>query len=236
MSLRPSPKRSRHSSQRLFIGVLCVLGLVLGACGIPTDDAPIAFQPEQPTPVDEATPTPIPDDTQLFPIYLIDNEGRVQQALRSLPLPLTITALVTELTEEPTEEESERLLVSLIPPETEFFSDPFSADGLAELDFVAGTSIDTLEGGQLTAALAQFVWTLTGSPSIEGVIIRIDGEDQSWPTDAADKATALRRADYDTFDPEFVEPTPTADAVPPSEDPPSEEEPTPVEETPDGGG
>lgn len=221
------------------------VGLLLAGCGIPVDDDPIAFVPEEPTAV-PATPTPLSSDTQFLPVYLVDANNRVQQAVRELPDPLTITSLVNELTEETTDEERELNLVSIVPSESAFFSDPFSADNIAELDFASGTSLDTLEGEQLTLALAQLVWTLTESPSIEQVIIRIDGNEQVWPTDEGDKSAPLTREDYDKFDPDFVEPTPTTDPQqsseeePPSEDPnttpqPTEPTPEPTAAT-DGGG
>lgn len=221
--------------------VLLTLSLLATACGIPEDNEPTSLAAAQPTAA-PATPTPQPQATQLFPIYLIDDaDGRLRQALRELPKPLTITALVNELTEETTDEEQELSLITIIPAETEFAAPPSSLDQLAELDFAAGTSIDTLEGPQLTLALAQLVWTLTESPSIDAVIIRIDGQDQVWPTSQEDTLPGLplTRDDYAEFGPDFVEPTPDPEPEdPPSEDtdPPSEgEDPTPTPEPDDGG-
>ena len=74
------------------------------------------------------------------------------------------------------------------------------------IDLASG-SLDTLETDFLALAVAQIVWTLTGSPSIDRVVIRIDGEDQFWPTDGEDKQRLVVN-DYASFDPEFVEPTP----------------------------
>lgn len=207
--------------------VLFVLSLFVSACGIPEDSEPTSLAAAQPTAV-PATPTAQPQATQLFPIYLVDDaDGRLRRALRELPKPLTITALVNELIEETTDEEQELSLITIIPAETEFAAPPSSLDMLAELDFVSETSIGTLEGPQLTLALAQLVWTLTESPSIHEVIIRIDGEDQVWPTSQEDTLPGLplTRDDYAEFGPDFVEPTPE----PESEDPPSEEADPPSE-------
>lgn len=205
--------------------------VVATSCGVPVDGAPTAFEPEQPTQV-AATPTPEPAETGLFPIYLVDGNNRMQRALREVPSPPTITALINELIEEPTEQERERNLVSLLPEETAFFAPPFidQETRTAELDFLSGTSLDTLADEALVAALAQLVWTLNESPSIDRVIIKLDGQPQSWPTDqeASTSGAPLTFADYDEFSPDFVEPTPTPDPANPTTEPPSEgETPTP---------
>ncbi|MEM7285920.1 MAG: GerMN domain-containing protein [Actinomycetota bacterium] len=188
------------------LGLLACFAVVVGACGIPLDGEPRALDVATPTPVEEV-PTPTASAIQLFTIYLTDAEGRVRAVERELPDPLTITALIDELRETPTEEETEQGLVTLIPAETELFAPPEPpAGGTAVIDLASG-SLDTLEDDFLTLAVAQFVWTLTGSPSIDRVVIRIDGEDQFWPTDGEDKQR-LVVDDYASFDPEFVEPTP----------------------------
>lgn len=207
------------------------LTLLAGACGIPQDSEPRVISQDAPTAI-PAPATPQPAVTQLFPIYLVDADNRMQQAIRELPDPLTISALVTELIEEPTAEESEARLVSIVPPEITLMADPFQEGGRAQLDFVSGTGFDTLLGEDLTLALSQLVWTLTESPSINSVLIRIDGQDQAWPTDEEDISAGapLRRSDYNEFGSDFAEPTPTPVAEPPSEDidPPSEgADPTP---------
>jgi hypothetical protein len=160
--------------------------------------------------------------TQAFTIYLLDSAGGQLRAVeRQLPERLTVSALLDELREVPTEEETEAGLVSVIPPETVFVADPTTNSGLAILDFATG-SFDTLEGDTLRNALAQLVWTLTESPTISRVIIRIEGIEERWPTDGED-ASILRRLDYATHDPDFVPPTPE----PVDDEPPAEEEPTP---------
>ncbi|MFV2039668.1 MAG: GerMN domain-containing protein, partial [Acidimicrobiales bacterium] len=155
-----------------------------------------------------------------------DTIERLRPALRELPDPLTITALVNQLARPTTEQEQELGLISIIPGDTTFAADPFSTDLLAELDFVGGTSFDTLEGPQRTLALAQLVWTLTESPSIDRIIIRIDGEDIVWPTGDEDApiGSQLTREDYARFGPDFVEPTPEPEPEP---EQPTEATPTP---------
>mgnify|MGYP001827793199 FL=1 len=187
----------------------------LAGCGVPTDSEPVAIQADLATegPVTPAPVNPPTDETTdvEFAIYLADGNRRMQPATRLLPEPVTISGVVMELIEEPTDEESELGLVSAIPAET-MLTDraPFTEEGRAEIDFVSG-SLDTLEREELTVALAQLVWTLTGSESIDEIIIKIDGLDQAWPTDEEDTAEGepLRFEDYDEFDPDFVEPTPT---------------------------
>ncbi len=225
-----------RSPRRRTTGLLLALMAVVAACGVPTDDEPLALNNELPTVV-PATPTPQPPDTRDFPVYLVDGEGRMQQTLRELPQPVTITAVVTELTEEPTADEGERGWRSVVPtettfvPETEDNINPLLNETTAELDFVSG-SLDTLERDDLTLALAQIVWTLTESGSVDQVIIRIDSEDTAWPTDEDDSppGAPLRFEDYDEFSPDFVAPTPT----PGAEEPPVEDEPGSSSEPPEG--
>ncbi len=200
---------------RALLAVAALVVLV-ATCGIPEDSEPRALAPATPTPPSEA-PTPTPAATQSFPIYLTDAENRVRMVERELPDRLTISALVDELREVPTDEETAQGLFTVIPPETSFFAEPITDDtGLAILDFNSG-SFDTLAGEQRTLALAQLVWTLTESPSISRIIIRVEGIEERWPTDGDDRSV-LRRSDYSSFDPDFVEPTPE----PVEEEPPIE--------------
>ncbi len=214
--------------------------LWLSACGLPEDGAPRALPPATPTTVVEA-PTPTPPQTQPFTIYLTSADGRVRPAIREVADPLTVSALLDELREVPTEQETEQGLVSLIPEETAFFQDPSNDDtGLAILDFSAG-SLETLEGDQQTLALAQLIWTLTESVQIDSVIIRIESSRERWPTDSDDREI-LRRTDYESFGPDFVEPTPEpveeapVEEADPTAEPTPAPEATPAEEDPDQGG
>lgn len=200
-----------------WAAVPAVLLVVATSCGIPLDSEPRALDAPTPTAVVEA-PTPTPRSTQPFTVYLTDAAGRVRPVERELPDPLTITALIEELRETPTEEETEQGLVTLIPAETTLFTEPEAPDGgRAVVDLTSG-GFETLQREFLALAVAQIVWTLTGSPSVDQVVIRIDGQDEFWPTDGEDKQV-LTVEDYASFDPEFVEPT--AEPVPseaPSED------------------
>ncbi|MGI9623952.1 MAG: GerMN domain-containing protein [Acidimicrobiales bacterium] len=203
-----------------MVAMLMALIVVGAACGIPTDGEPQAIELPTPTPETPATATP----SQSVPttIYLTDEDSQVREAVRDMAQPVTTRALVLELLEVPTEEETELGLVSRIPPETMLASDPQVDENLdgsltALVDFLPG-GIDTLEGEDLTLALAQLVWTLTEPPQpITQVIISIDGVQEQWPTDSEDKLV-LTREDYASFHPDFVEPTPSP------EDPPVEED------------
>lgn len=214
------PLRGRRFA--LALSALLLSALVAAGCGVPEDSSPRALFPATPTPV-LAAPTSTPVETEAFTIYLIDSEGRVRQAERQLPDRLTVTALVDELREIPTEEETELGLVSVIPQETTLIADPSTdASGLAILNFAAG-SLDTLEVDRLKLALAQLVWTLTESPTISRLIIRIEGNEERFPTDDEDRSV-LRRSNYASLDPNFVAPTPE----PVDPEPPTEEDPSPV--------
>lgn len=208
-----------------FAVCVAALAMTATACSIPEDAEPRVLTVPTPTPVAEA-PTPTPVITESTTIYLTDDQRRVRPANRELPRPLTISSLIEELRETPTEGELALGLASAIPPDLMMFSEPTADEtGLATVDFVTG-GLDTLTGDELILAVAQLVWTLTESPSVERVKIRIDGVDEQWPTDGDDKLI-LERNDYRSFDPERVEPTP----VPIDEEPPTEEAPTEVPST-----
>lgn len=194
------------SRLRRFTALFVSVAAVASGCGIPLDGEPRALDAATPTPIQEQA-TPTPQAVQFFTIFLTDEEGRVRPVERELPDPLTITALVDELRETPTDEETGQGLVTLIPAETALFAPPEPPEGGTAIIDLASGSLDTLEDDFLTLAVAQIVWTLSGSPSIDRVVIRIDGEDQFWPTDGEDKQRLVVN-DYASFDPEFVEPTP----------------------------
>lgn len=203
-----------------FVGVLVWIAIVVVSCGIPEDSEPRALPEATPTPTVEA-PTPTPVVTQEFTIYLADSQGVLRPATRQLPDRLTVSALIEELKEVPTEEETEAGLVSVIPPETTLLEVPTTDDaGLTILNLAAG-SFDSLQGETRLLALGQLVWTLTQSPEVRSVLIRVEDEAERWPTPNGD-FSILQRSDYESLGPDFIPPTPE-----PSPEAPVEEEPTP---------
>lgn len=196
--------------RRRLLGALTALVLLLAACGIPEDDAPRALAPVLPTPV-APTPTPEPANVTDFTVYLIDTaSNRLVPVVREVPDPVVPSALIAELIETPTDEEAEASFSTFVPETTTLagVSDP--DDGLLVLNFVPEGGFADILDAQLNAALAQVVYTLTGAEGIDRIQINIDGAATQWPTDAGAQ-TVLTRTDFATLDPDFVEPTPTAE-------------------------
>lgn len=196
-----------------LVSALIVLLLLTGACGIPEDNDPVAISAEIPT-VPPVTPTTVPaeEDASTVKVFLLDVNENMAEVERELSgTEITITDLVGELIADTSDEEKALGLTTALPSGLTFSPGGASLDGdLAVLDFVSG-GIDLLEGGEQKSALAQLVWTLTATEEISRISIRIDGVEESWPTDG-DDASILTKGQYATFDPAFIDvvvPTPT---------------------------
>ena len=197
--------------RRLVPSMMLVAVLVAGGCGIPEDDSAEAISAELPT-VAQESPTEVPDPgSSTVTIFLLDVNENMTEVSRELAGPdVTISALVAELIADTSDEEKELGLTTALPSGLMFNPESPSLEGdLAILDFVSG-GLEALEGGELNKALAQLVWTLTATEEIERIAIRIDGFEESWPTDG-DDANVLTKDQYATFDPAFVEEVPTPD-------------------------
>jgi len=175
------------------------------------------------------TPTPAevpePECVQPFSIYLVDNAtNRLVPVFRPVPLPLVIPDLIDKLTQPVPEEETAAGLATSVPATTTLRPNPEvdTETGRAVIDIAEGFEIT---GGQLTEALAQLVWTLTESGSIDSVLILQNGERVPWPTDGPDSDRPLSREDYQLFAPlRPPEPQPTTTPVPGCEVPTAEPE------------
>jgi hypothetical protein len=215
-----------------FMAIVGAAVLTITACGIPVDSEPRAISAGLPATPAEPTATEVPaSQTKILTIFLLDPNGRVAESQREAP-DTNLGTLFAQLTTDPTSEETDLSLTTAVPVDAALVFDeaiptPTVNDGIARLDFDAG-GLDILEGTELSQALAQIVWTLTNTDQIDRVAIYIDGELQTWvtPRDGGEHELLVKEH-YQSFDPDWQEPTPTP-APTPEPTPTPAATPTPV--------
>jgi spore germination protein GerM len=158
--------------------VLCLLLVVLAACGVGTqaeaerlDEVPFGLLDSQATePVDTAEPPTGP----AVQIYLIDPTQRLTPVERRVPEgEVALTTVVDELLDGPTRTERRQGLT------TAFVDD----EGVRAAELVGGVaSVDLaqqftlLDGPTQRIAIAQIVLTLTGRPGVGRVAFTLEGQ------------------------------------------------------------
>jgi Sporulation and spore germination len=210
--------------------------LTITACGIPVDSEPRAISSGLEATPAEPTATEVPaSQTKILTIFLLDPNGRVAQSEREAP-DTDLATLFAQLTTDPTSEETDLSLTTAVPVDAALIFDeaiptPSVNQGTARLDFEAG-GLDILEGTELSQALAQIVWTLTSTDTdqIDRVAIYIDGELQTWVTPGdGGEHEFLEKDHFESFDPDWQEPTPTPAPTPePTPTPPAAPTPLPT--------
>ncbi len=184
---------------------LVVLGLsavlLVGACGVPTDDKPRVVDREAlPGPLrpPESTPTPSTGArvTASARVYLV-REGRLQGVTRAVAAPPGLPAVLDALLLGPTPEEQHRGLRSALTSDVRL--DTAVNSGVALIDVTPLT----VEGEEQILAVAQLVFTATAVPGIHSVSISLEGRPVEVPTgDGTLKAAPLERADFASVAPE----------------------------------
>jgi hypothetical protein len=219
-----------------FAAIVGSAALTITACGIPVDSEPRAISSGlEATPADP-TATEVPaSQTKTLTIFLLDPNGRVAESEREAP-DTHVGTLFAQLTTDPTSEETDLSLTTAVPVDAALVFDeaiptPTVKQGIARLDFAAG-GLDILEGTELSQALAQIVWTLTNTDKIDFVAIYIDGELQTWVTPRdGEEHELLVKDHFESFDPDWEEPTPTLAPTPePTPTPPATPTPVPTSE------
>ena len=71
----------------------------------------------------------------------------------------------------------------------------------ATINFNAG-GLEVIEGDELAKALAQIVFTLTETGTLDAIIISIDGDIKTWPTPNGGDQQLLRRIQFMVYAPE----------------------------------
>lgn len=184
---------------RLALLVALAASVTLAGCGISKQDHPEALDRASlpdgllgrnvPT-----TVAPPPSDAVKVTLWL---EGRDEQLVpvgAYVPWPETIGGLLNSLSAAPTSPESQRGLVSPVSSVGPFSSRPIRG-GVVTVDLPA--SFENLGGGDQLIAVAQIVYTLTGSPGVRGVVFRVAGRRAQIPAANGRLVTGpLTRKDY----------------------------------------
>ncbi len=168
----------------LRAGVLIAAAVVLGGCGLPTDDAPSGVpvpagvfpEPEVQPGVAHQTENP---GTSLHAVYFL-RDGMLVELQRRLTIPVFLDAPLNELFAGPTPSEAENGLESAIPAGTEVVDVQLSRDNIVSVHL--NEVFFEVEGAQRVRAVAQLVLTASAlARDTQGVLFFLDGAAQSLP-------------------------------------------------------
>lgn len=172
------------------------IALVLGGdgCAIQPDSGPRDVPDDHPARI---AVDPIADGGEAEGegrIYLVAADADAQPlrtVLRDSTLP---EQLLRRLVAGPNPEELDAGLTSELPVTLEVLSVRFDG-GVLNIDL--SDDINELTGDRLRRAIAQIVFTASEIPGTESVVIRVDGETESWPNgDGAAQTTPLTVYDF----------------------------------------
>lgn len=188
------------------IGASMVCALAVGACGLPTDDAPTRVDvpagvfPDRNEPVVGVAPdTPT---TSLHAVYFL-RDGLLVELQRPLAAPVFLDAPLNNLLAGPTPTEAENGLESAIPAGTEVVDVQLLRNNVVSIHL--NEVFFEVEGAQRVRAVAQLVLTASAlARDSQGVLFFLDGLAQSLPDGAGTIAQvrpgqlprALRVADF----------------------------------------
>jgi spore germination protein GerM len=190
----------------LAAGVLGVLGVVaLAGCGVQEDAAPRRIDPKtvpfallSPTLGTTSTTLAAGPESSPVTIYLVDDQGRLVDAIRQVRGAATVAKAVDALLGGATQTEADLRLSSAITAGTKVLDVDYTADGTVVVDL----SRDLLKvtGRRQIQAFAQLVFTVTAIPDVERVDFRFDGKAGDVPRgDGQLTGAPLTRRDFRTL-------------------------------------
>lgn len=188
--------------RRLVIVTLVVA--LLAACGVQSDDSPRKIASED-VPFDLLAPAtslgPTPADEGVGrSVWFVDNNGLLARGERSLPMPVTVEAILMALLQGVTDAEANNGLRSNISSDTKLLGVEGPVDGRVTVNLSGEILKVSRELQRL--ALAQVVFTVTGLPNVDRVLFEFDGKPTQVPGRGAElTAEPLTRADFAQFDP-----------------------------------
>lgn len=177
---------------------LVALALLIGGCGIPTDDAPRALAEESSTTAPPASEPVDSDDSVTLYFSRAEGSDRLVETRRGLDGEPSLLRVLEALLAGPLEEETEEGYITLIPGGTE----AAVVDVEDDLVTIAMSSEwESLASGS-TGAYAQVVLTLTRNlPTVNQVSFRVGGRVVSAPTPDAGTLDVVSANDYADFSP-----------------------------------
>ena len=164
-----------------LLTVTAALGsaLLVGGCGLPTDSSPRDIPPEFLLDAVPSTVAPVvPSATGPRAYFLGGPPGQLGTLLpvsRRVDANGILQSLFDGLT---TAEQSDGLRTA-IPEDTELLEDRVLPDGTYRID--VSDDIFSADSDATTEAVAQIVFTATGSPGASQVELLVDGEPRAWP-------------------------------------------------------
>ena len=221
------PLRSscRPRIRRLLGGAVLVLAAAAASgCGLPTDqeaqaidpeDLPESLRPGFTASTTTTVPAPL---TEARTVYLLTNPQDIERTIvvdveRQVNRNATLADVLATLFGEATSaEESDAGYFNTL----ELFEilSATVADGVATVDIVHLSpegEDQPPSADELRFAAAQLVFTASGTESVEGIRILLDGQEVSVPTSDADAepGSILRTSAYEQFQPDFAPATTT---------------------------
>lgn len=160
---------------------LLLVAMLLGACGISTDDSPRDIPSADQKELGVTGDRTAGAATGTSRVYLLAPEaaGQAQTLLAvARDVDETPTDLLTALFAGPNTDEVARQLRTALPTATELFGARLQG-GVLRLD--VSTGLLDLSGEVLRTAVAQIVFTASELTGVRSVAILIDGAPQQWP-------------------------------------------------------
>ena len=180
---------------------LSIIFLHIAACGIPEDGEPNAVDSPIGTQPGNSFDSPQTVEVRSELIYLVDENNFLAPAIREIPsVDLRVTDLINELIADLSEAERNSSLSTAVPAGLNL-DGVFQEGDEATINFSAG-GLEVIEGDELAKALAQIVFTLTETGTLDAIIISIDGDVKTWPTPNGGDQQLLRRIQFMVYAPE----------------------------------
>ena len=180
---------------------LIFASLIFSACGIPEDSQPSTVDSPIGARAETSSELLATDEFREELIYLFDERNLLVPVLREIPsVDLRVTDLINELVADLSETERDASLSTAVPAGLSLAGVTQEED-VATINFNAG-GLEVIEGDELAKALAQIVFTLTETGTLDAIIISIDGDVKTWPTPNGGDQQFLRRIQFMSYAPE----------------------------------
>ena len=180
---------------------LIFASLTFSACGIPEDSQPSTVDSPIGTRTEASSELLATDEVREELIYLFDERNLLAPVSREIPsVDLRVTDLINELVADLSETERDASLSTAVPAGLSLAGVTQEED-VATINFNAG-GLEVIEGDELAKALAQIVFTLTETGTLDAIIISINGDIKTWPTPNGGDQQLLRRIQFMSYAPE----------------------------------
>ncbi len=201
----------RPARVAVALGLAALVGVLAASCGIPTNSSPQAIAKSN-VPSHLLNPTSPSTSTTLNPpvpvgvtqqIFLVDPTLHLVAKNRNIAPPASLSQVLNALLLGPTAAESLAGIQSFVSGTAGQGSSSSNrvvatvADGVATIDF-AVNPVQVVGSTQPLLAIAQIVYTATGQPGVNSVLIEIAGLPIDVPTapDGALVSTPVTKAQY----------------------------------------